>query len=240
MSIIGINEVKTECNKNKWKCIDNVYKNLNTQMSFLCPNNHLIKCTWKELRNNFKCPICYEKNTFSTHSHKEKIRILALDQSSHKTGYAIYENDVLIKYGVYEAKKSNAIDRMVEICDWLTSMINYWRPDIVGIEETLYNKNFDSCIGVHNHDVFRLLTQVMGGIIVTVAKEKCQIDIVKIATWRHFCGVKGRSRVDQKRSAQSIVKKWYNIYVTDDESDAICIGKYLVNKYFLKKGIGEI
>lgn len=45
-------------------------------------------------------------------------------------------------------------------------------------------------------------------------------------TWRAHCGVKGRTRSDKKKSMQMIVKELYDVSVTNDESDAIGIGKY--------------
>ena len=51
--------------------------------------------------------------------------------------------------------------------------------------------------------------------------------ICPTATWRSHCGVKGRSRVDKKRSMKELVKKWFDVQITDDEADAIGIGKYL-------------
>ena len=40
-----------------------------------------------------------------------------------------------------------------------------------------------------------------------------------------------KNRADQKRAAQVKVKGWHNENVTQDEADAICIGKYLTEKY---------
>jgi hypothetical protein len=50
--------------------------------------------------------------------------------------------------------------------------------------------------------------------------------IVPTNTWRAHCGVKGVQRIDKKRSMQLLVKQWFDISVSDDESDAIGIGKY--------------
>jgi hypothetical protein len=46
------------------------------------------------------------------------------------------------------------------------------------------------------------------------------------ATWRNFCGVKGKTRSDRKRSMQLRVKEWYDVSVTDDCADANGIGHY--------------
>ena len=50
---------------------------------------------------------------------------------------------------------------------------------------------------------------------------------VHVNTWRAHCGVRGRQRAELKQNMQLIVKKWFDILPTDDEADAIGIGKYL-------------
>jgi hypothetical protein len=63
--------------------------------------------------------------------------------------------------------------------------------------------------------------------------------LVYVNEWRAYCGVSGgdNHRDAQKAAAKAKVKIWYNIDCTDDEADAICIGKYFVN--YLKKSWGE-
>ena len=241
MAKIKLEDIKKECQQHGWECADTSYINLKTPMNFRCDEGHLVNCTWAELRGKFRCPVCTKNlkkkiTNISATPKGEAYRILALDQSSRKTGYSIYDGTNLVAYGVYESTSDGLINRIKDVCDWLDSMIVMWQPDEVGLEETLYNQNFaQGRDGVANHDTFRLLTQVMGALIVTAARANCVVGIVKIATWRHHCGVKGRSRADQKRSAQMLVKKWHDISVTDDESDAICIGKYFADEQDNKK-----
>lgn len=242
MPKITLEQIKNECQKHNWECFDTSYINLKTIMNFRCEEGHLVNCTWAQLRDKFKCPVCNNNLkkkivNISSKPKTEKYRILALDQSSRKTGFAIYDDLELINYGVYETTKENSIDRIADICDWLDSMIMMWKPDKICLEETLFNQNFAQNNGGVNHDIFRLLSQVMGAIMITAIRAKCKIGIVKIATWRHHCGVKGRARIDQKRSAQLLVKQWHDITVTDDESDAICIGKYFADMHNEKKVI---
>lgn len=60
----------------------------------------------------------------------------------------------------------------------------------------------------------------------TCYEEKKSYKVVNTNTWRLHCGVRGKSRVDKKRSMQLLVKQWYGIMPTEDECDAIGIGKY--------------
>lgn len=52
-------------------------------------------------------------------------------------------------------------------------------------------------------------------------------EICPTNTWRKHCQVKGQSRTDKKRSMQLLTKKWFDVSVTEDEADAIGIGKYM-------------
>lgn len=237
MAKITIEDIQHQVQLYQWECLETEYKNLQTPMRFKCNEGHLVESTWGKLRNKLVCPVCINNVTrkianISAKPKTDLFRILALDQSSHKTGYSIYDGKELISYGVYETQNGTQLERIVEVCDWLNSMINNWKPDLVAMEETQYNTT-----GGVGHDVFKLLSQVMGAIMLTAARNKCDVDSVLIPTWRHYCGVKGNKRTDQKRSAQLLVKKWYDVTVTDDESDAICIGKYFADKYAEKEDV---
>lgn len=63
---------------------------------------------------------------------------------------------------------------------------------------------------------------------------KVPFKICSTNTWRAHCGVKGQKRADKKRSMQLLVKEWFDITVTDDEADAIGIGKYVAD-FFQKQ-----
>lgn len=50
--------------------------------------------------------------------------------------------------------------------------------------------------------------------------------IVSPATWKSYNNIKGRTRSDQKRSAQLRVEAIFDIKASSDESDAILIGRW--------------
>lgn len=68
----------------------------------------------------------------------------------------------------------------------------------------------------------------------TLFWEKIPYKVCPTNTWRSHCGVRGKTRVDKKRSMQNIVKKEYDISVSDDEADAIGIGKYVAETQIRK------
>ena len=141
-------------------------------MIFKCNEGHQVTTTWKKLRKRLFCPVCDSNEKRSLQGIKAfkkesgAYRVLALDQSSKKTGYSIYDNQELIAYGVFSTTKQNVFDRMTDLCDWVLSMVVAWEPDLVGLEDVQYNPNAGA-----GHDVFKMLAQIMGSVIITILRE---------------------------------------------------------------------
>ena len=243
MAKITLAQIQEALQGTGWVCNDTKYINLKTVMSFTCPEGHLVEQTWDKMRNKRFCPVCANNAkkkvvNIAAAPKGKAYRIIALDQSSHKTGYAIYDGLTLVSYGVYESTKASPMDRLKAACDWLDSMIANWKPDEIGFEEPQYNPGGgDDKDKIRAHDTFKLLAQIMGALMITAMRAKVKVSTVLIPTWRHHCGVKGRYRADQKRSAQLLVKQWHDILVSDDESDAICMGKYYADKHNTNKPV---
>ncbi len=198
-------------------------------MEFACPEGHKVFSTWEKLRKKRECPIC-NKNHLKQEQFqvvpkdKNKYRILALDQSTHLTGWSIYDNDALIAYGVYDAKEIKQMERFNEVKEWLVSMITNWRPDFVGLEGIQYQ----SSAGV---TTFEALARLQGILMECCYENRLPFEVCHTATWRQACGVKGKSRVEKKRSMKDLVKNWFDVSVSDDEADAIGIGKYCATQF---------
>lgn len=211
-----------------WKIESDTYQNLDEPLTFECPEGHKVYDTWRHIRTNQRCPIC-EQNKYKNQSHsphkknKDTIRTLALDQSSRITGYSIYDNDTLVDYGVFEATQSDEIARANQLKQWVISMCSLWNIDWVGIEGVQLQQN----MGV---TTFQTLCRVQGILMNTCYDLKIHYQICPTNTWRAHCGVTGRYRADKKRSCQLLIKKWYDVSVTEDEADAIGIGKYMAEK----------
>lgn len=77
--------------------------------------------------------------------------------------------------------------------------------------------------------VFETLARLQGILMETCFELEIPYKICPTNTWRAHCGVKGVSRSDKKKSMQLLVKKWYDVSVSNDEADAIGIGKYVTD-----------
>ena len=241
MSKIKIEDITSELKKKGWKLLSDNYKNLRDELIFECPEGHKVYSSWGKIRNKFECPVCKQnqyKNQLNTIQPKKKNckRILALDQATHLTGWSIFDNGQLIKYGIFKTDKKDEIERYSIIKNWLINMINNWKPDLVGLED-IQLQDFSQQGGIYSKgnvvglQTFKKLAQLQGVLLETIFNNNLQYNVCSSSTWRHHCNIKGKSRIDRKRGAQLLVKKNFDVTVTEDEADAICIGKYLSDIY---------
>ena len=236
MAKIRLEDIENELNAEGWVVISTEYTNLDTEMTFECPKGHRVFMPWKKLRGKHECPTCKQKQEFeqiTTVQPKSKgvKRTLALDQARKVTGYAIFDDTKLIKYGTFTTTAADDIERFAMIRAWLLSMIFSWRPDYIGIEGIQFQEEGSGQkMGV---TVFQTLARLQGILMMACHDEKVPFEICPTNTWRHSCGVKGKTRTDKKRSTQLLVEQWYGIKVSEDEADAIGIGRHLVT--FIQK-----
>ena len=230
MSKIKLSDIQEAIAPDGWKVISDSYTNLDTEMIFECPEGHRVFAPWKKIRTKRECPTCAKNNLAQQDGEilpkpANTRRILALDQASRVTGYSIFDNGELVKYGTFNTDLEDEIARCSLIKSWLLSMINNWRPDYIGLEGIQYqDTSSGQKMGI---TVFQTLARLQGILMETCYTCKIPYIVCPTNTWRHACGVKGTSRTDRKRSMQLLVKQWYDISVSDDESDAIGIGRYL-------------
>lgn len=236
MAKIRLEDIENELNAEGWLVISTEYTNLDTEMTFECPEGHRVFMPWKKLRGKHECPTCKQKQEFeqiTTVQPKPKgvKRTLALDQASKITGYAIFDDTKLVKYGTFTTTAADDIERFAMVRAWLLSMISSWRPDYIGIEGIQFQEEGSGQkMGI---TVFQTLARLQGILMMACHDEKVPFEICPTNTWRHSCGVKGKTRTDKKRSTQLLVEQWYGIKVSEDEADAIGIGRHLVT--FIQK-----
>ena len=229
MAKITLDQIAEELKSENWKVLSTEYKNLSTEMCFQCDEGHKVYTTWGKLRTRRECPMC-KQNAFKENKNeilpkkKGEKRILALDQAGHITGWSIFDGRNLVKFGVFQSEGNDEIERFHDIKMWLYSMVKQWQPDLVGIEGIQYQQNF----GV---TTFQTLARLQGILMESLFEIAMPYKVCPTNTWRAHCGVKGSTRADKKKSMQILVKQWFDVSATDDESDAIGIGKYVADTF---------
>lgn len=215
-----LDEVKSNLGSRGWKLISNTYKNLKTPLQMECPNGHLQEQTYEKWRKECRCPMCEAlPNTGGAY------RILALDAATIITGWAIYDNRQLKASGIFKLNSNDELTtRINDVKLWLSQMIDNWSPNAVCIENIQLQKDKNS--NMQRVDTFQKLARLQGVLLDLLYEKNIHSDLVFSETWRHVCGIGGVKREERKKITQEKVLAWYNKECSEDEADAICIGKY--------------
>ena len=150
------------------------------------------------------------------------MRLLALDQASRVSGWAIFDNQDLIDSGTFTLKSDDIGERLVQYRQYLTNLTDKYEIDEVAFEDIQMQGQ------VNNVQTFKVLAEVFGVTQEYLAEQNYFYHIVSSNTWKSKLQIKGRTRPEQKKNAQAYVLEHYNKKVSQDESDAICIGASIV------------
>lgn len=152
-------------------------------------------------------------------------RLLALDQASKVTGWAIFEDGELKSYGKISLDDPNTDIRLVQLRQGIQTLVADYNVDEVIFEDIQQQNNV-----ANNVQTFKVLAEVYG--VVSELLQEIQIphSTVLAASWKSTLGIKGRTRAEQKKNAQLYVEQNYGIHVIQDIADAVCIGTHHIKK----------
>ena len=229
-SKIKIDDVKRDIEEKGWKLISSSYSNLKTDLQLICPENHECFCSYEKWRRgNFECPICKQNKYYHVDNiavKKKGFRILAFDQASITSGWSVFDDGTLVKYGAWTSDGSKSTQRIAKTKYWVAAMIDKWNPDQVILED-IQLQRFDS--GQEGVITFKKLAHLQGVLKNYLYESGIQYKVVSPSTWRSHSEIKGKTRVEKKKNAQIKVKRFYDVSVSQDEADAILIGRWAVN-----------
>lgn len=232
MAKIRIEDIRKAAIEQGWTVVSEEYKNLNTPMDFECNEGHKVYLPYKNVRDKWECPICKQNKYYNFDEQLPRKgarqRTLGLDQATHKTGYAIFDGTELVYADTFEATAEDEIERDVQIRNWLDQLLYSAKIDVVGLEGIQLQQFNDKMVGV---TTYQTLARLQGILMSTCFDRKVDYVVCPPATWRSYCGVKGRSRADKKKSMQNKIKELFDITVSDDVADAIGIGMYISNTH---------
>lgn len=175
------------------------------------------------------------------------MNILALDQSTIITGYALFDdkNEKLIDRGSIKfskSKNSNPIDRILKLSNWFDEYLLDNNVDFVVMEDIqLQNeakyKQEENYIQTHEEvsavsiPTFKVLSKLMGVLEVSCISYNIEYKIIKPSEWRYILNIKGKVRDELKKKSIEYVENNFDIKAQIDEAEAICIGAaYLKSK----------
>jgi Holliday junction resolvasome RuvABC endonuclease subunit len=147
-----------------------------------------------------------------------KLKILAFDQSTKISAYSIFIGGKYVEVGVIDLHKINDTSERVramgvELC----KIIEKYNPDKVVIEEVAQQSN---------PLTLKLLARIQGVIIGFCAAHNIDTYIVEPSKWRSVLKFKigsGVKRAELKAQAIKHVNDVYDLELSEDECEAICI-----------------
>jgi len=239
---INIYSVGNHLAEEGWQLLSTEYKNLDTELEMICPKGHKQTQTYKQWRKHPQCDVCLAGDPFKGKKNNVPIkkidtfRILALDAATNISGYSVYDDNTLVGYGTFKADENKDVTaRINEVKKWLEFAVNNWQPDQI-IMENIQLQTFGKTSQV---DLYQKLARLQGVLLDVCFEKDIYCDLAYATEWRHYCNVgEGIGRENKKKQAQDKVFTWYGLKCTQDEADAICIGKYACSKYN-KKTWGE-
>lgn len=142
--------------------------------------------------------------------------LLALDQSSRTTGYSVFNDKNLIDSGTFTCINDNIGKRLVKYESKILELIDKYKVDKIAFEDIQMQGG--------NVVTYKALAEIFGITHYIVTKLDIPYEVISSNTWKSQLGIKGKQRAEQKKNAQKYVAEHYNKKVSEDESDAICIG----------------
>ena len=154
------------------------------------------------------------------------MKILALDQASRITGFAIFNGDTLEKYGKIDlSDEKNSGERLHLLRKKIKSIIEEYKIEKVILEDIYMDQHL-----INNVQTFKILAEVFGVLFELCISIDIPVEAVLSGTWKSTLRIKGKNRPEQKHSAQEWVLNNYNIKTNQDTVDAICIGAYYLKQ----------
>lgn len=147
------------------------------------------------------------------------MKILAFDQSSRLSGWAIFDENEYVDSGVIDKHKITDSDkRIADMGLAIYKKIKEVSPDLI-IAEGIQNQS--------NTATVILLARLQGMILGYCAAHKIRVEILGVSTWRSALSFKQGAKVKReelKKQAEDYVKKNFSsLDCGQDESEAICI-----------------
>ena len=149
--------------------------------------------------------------------------ILALDQASRTSGFAIFQEGKLTDYGTFTYGDDDFSLRLVKIRNKVISLIEQYNITKILLEDIQLQGQ------TNNVETYRKLAEVRGVLEELARERNIPHEIIHSQSWKSTLNIKGRERETQKRNAQVYVEQAYGLKVSQDATDAICIGTHYIN-----------
>lgn len=154
--------------------------------------------------------------------------LLALDQSSHTTGYAVFKNDKPIVVNHFESQGNDLGERLEYLRNKIIQLIEEYEITEVAFEDIqLQDVNGSKEVGIKT---FKMLAEVFGVVHELLTELNMDYIIIPPIVWKSTFKIAGKGRSVEKKMAQKYVLDTYGLKCTEDEADALCLGAHVIYK----------
>ena len=161
------------------------------------------------------------------------MKIIGLDQSTRRSAYSVFVNGKLKRYGMFVAdeKEKDPYVRMEQMYESLSAFLKKEKPDAVVIENIQFQKN---------QHAYAVLGNMQGVVFAILYALHIPFFIVEPSKWRVNVGINPTNKREVlKKDAIETASAKYNIDASEDESEAVLIGQWLVDMIAAKQIIIE-
>lgn len=151
--------------------------------------------------------------------------LLALDQSSHTTGYSIFINNKIEKIGHFDCRGADIGARLVDFRQTIIKIIDDYKINEIVFEDIQLQSNV-----AQNVKTFKMLAEVFGVLQELTEELKIKYTIVPPVVWKATFKFAGKGRSAEKKLAQAYILSNYGIKCTEDEADSACIGLHILKQ----------
>lgn len=150
------------------------------------------------------------------------MKTLSLDLSSKSSGWSVFDEKELHKYGCITSASTDLIKRIHIMTDNIQELIKKYNINKVVVEEVRPE------MGTQNIKTHRALMWLQAAVAIMLHDEyKMELEYIYPSEWRKICGIKTGSGIRRETLKQrdiEFVKNKFNLDVNDDIADAIGIG----------------
>lgn len=154
------------------------------------------------------------------------MRILAFDQATKVTGWALLQDRVPLTYGhINEADVDPPSERIKDMFLQIVGKIETYNPDLVVVEGVQHQANAKTML---------MLSQLQGMCIGVAYHKDLAVYSPLPVEWRKILNYKQGAhmkRAQLKQQSIDYVRTHFGIVATEDECEAICIGVAASKKY---------
>ena len=170
-----------------------------------CPVGHEVSMSYENWRRNPVCNKClagmpYNPSRDIPPKDPNKKRTLALDAATVLTGYAVYDNRELVKYGTFKVEKwKPTVERIHLIRMWLIKMITEYQIDLIELEHVQLQG-----FGAHQQvELYRTLCNLQGVILIRLLNTILKANLRILRNGANIAGLQAKT-VRKKRKAHKL------------------------------------